>query len=104
VTERYPSKPELQHIEQFKGTQKELIAYLQEIWAYDEWGYVFKEHDNIWELKLHTGGWSGNESIIGALRETIFWILYWQKSERGGHYRFTGDYLTDMAMGKPIPQ
>lgn len=37
---------------------------------------------------LHTGGWSRNEEIILRLSRTMFWILHWQVSKRGGHYIF----------------
>lgn len=41
------------------------------------------------EYRLATGGWSGNESLIGALQENfVFWSLCWQMSERGGLYVF----------------
>ena len=37
-----------------------------------------------------TGGWSGNEEIIGAFQEThLFWTLCWQESKRGGYHKFT---------------
>lgn len=26
--------------------------------------------------------------IIDELEKTIFWFMFWQKSERGGHYYF----------------
>jgi hypothetical protein len=45
------------------------------------------EHDGR-KLELHTGGWSGNEEIISVLQNSMFWVMYWQKSERGGHYYF----------------
>lgn len=36
-----------------------------------------------------TGGWSGNESVIKALRANIlFWALCWRKHTAGGHYSF----------------
>lgn len=75
-----------------------LLDYVQELWSYPERFYWYKkpyiEHyanGNIKYRKLYlsTGGWSGNESIIGSLqRNVMFWIMYWYKSERGGHYWF----------------
>ncbi len=40
-------------------------------------------------FEYHTGGWSGNEDVIAALRQNfLFWSLAWEKSTRGGHYYF----------------
>jgi len=40
-------------------------------------------------FEFHTGGWSGNEEIIGALKDNPnFFLLYWIKTYRGGHYYF----------------
>lgn len=34
-----------------------------------------------------TGGWSGNESIIEAMRENVvLWFMLWESSHRGGKY------------------
>ncbi|MFA5247922.1 MAG: hypothetical protein WCX79_00615 [Candidatus Paceibacterota bacterium] len=66
----------------------DLICMIKSMWAYADIGY-FKYDKNTRELELHTGGWSGNEEIISALEKNkVFWILYWQKTERGGHYYF----------------
>lgn len=36
-----------------------------------------------------TGGWSGCESVIGALQENrIFWFMCWRASLRGGYFEF----------------
>lgn len=43
----------------------------------------------VLRFEYHTGGWSGNEDVIGALRENmLFFSMYWEKSTRGGHYYF----------------
>jgi hypothetical protein len=40
-------------------------------------------------LRLATGGWSGNEDLIGAMMEnTMLWALTWRLSARGGLYIF----------------
>lgn len=42
------------------------------------------------KLMLATGGWSGCEDIISALRDNIlFWETCWKQSTRGGLYKFT---------------
>jgi len=39
-------------------------------------------------VEFITSGWSGNESLIGALQGNFFWMLYWEESRRGGYYKF----------------
>jgi len=40
-------------------------------------------------IKFATGGWSGNEEIIGAMRANYgLWSLYWESSHRGGLHVF----------------
>ena len=39
-------------------------------------------------VELHTIGWSGNESIIAELENTIFWMLKFRAYSTGGHYYF----------------
>jgi hypothetical protein len=103
----YPTDKELESITDLAGRLgekgialkfklKELIETIEGLWAYADCGYFeYEEKDGKWSLQLSTAGWSGNESIIGALKPyplgTLFWVLYWQKSERGGHYYFKGN-------------
>jgi len=47
----------------------------------------YRTFDGVWEIA--TGGWSGNEEIIQALKgNRLFWIMTWQLSKRGGYYEF----------------
>ena len=40
-------------------------------------------------IKFATGGWSGNEEIIGAMRSNYgIWSLLWESSHRGGLHIF----------------
>lgn len=40
-------------------------------------------------LSCSTGGWSGNEDLIDAMRDNVaWWALHWLSSRRGGHYEF----------------
>ena len=54
----------------------------------------FEGYGRVWlpsphHFALATGGWSGNEEIIGALQENhVFWMTYWESSHRGGKYVF----------------
>lgn len=87
--EGYPTEETLAYIENYSGGLNPipLVEFILEAWAYPDYA--------VWNppiLELHTGGWSGNESIIAALEKTMFWALYWQKSERGGHYYFKIDW------------
>jgi hypothetical protein len=93
----YPIEIELKEIETFdieKQPIEHLLDLLEKIWWASEWGFKREIGKNILDspcikLELHTGGWSGNEDIIEALKKTkMFWFLFWQKSERGGHYYF----------------
>ena len=36
----------------------------------------------------HTGGWSGNEDIIGVLQESWMWGWLLERYDAGGHYYF----------------
>lgn len=87
MSNEYPSKGELIFIKNYKFTAKKrfrpLIDYIQKIW---HWLDYMKWKGTT--LELHTGGWSGNEDIIEALQGTDFWLLCWQESKRGGHYKF----------------
>jgi len=89
VTEQYPTDSQLRRIRKWDcvpadGRQK-LMEFVRGIWGYADWGW----HKEGGDYYISTGGWSGNESIIGALsRNFLFWSLSLQSHRAGGHYFF----------------
>lgn len=86
----YPSNEELTKIAlwkiNFKSDFLALMEYIHGLWAYANDGYWEQKGD---VFMISTAGWSGNEEIIAALQENLyFWLVYWQQSTRGGHYIF----------------
>ena len=87
----YPDEEALKAIATFDFGDKflNLPSYLKLIRALWHWDDYFRYNENTGCLELHTGGWSGNESIISALQDhKYFWWVFWYKSKRGGHYWF----------------
>lgn len=87
----YPSKKELNRIKNWPYTDLlGLFKYIEERWMYPEyWDIRDDLSDKIVLVTCSTGGWSGNEDLIGALQQnTMAWALTWQESRRGGHYKF----------------
>jgi hypothetical protein len=85
----YPTEQELEYIRTFDVVDndwEELMKYIQRTcW---EWGKDFFEKQGT-EWIAVTGGWSGNEDVIGALKQNVmFWMLYWEQSNRGGKHVF----------------
>lgn len=94
----YPTEEQLEYIRKFdilKEHPVKLAKYVQEIWHWGEdYCRLYEGKNKIsdtayWKLELHTGGWSGNEEIVYALRENwMFWNVCWFAHHRGGHYYF----------------
>lgn len=86
----YPTESELERVLNWSyDSPQGLVEYLGEIWKYD--GPVIEKKGEGYEVALHTWGWSGNEDIISSLNNSVipnFWMLWWRKSEVGGHYTF----------------
>lgn len=87
-----PTDEALEHLQTFTGSTEELVAYVRSLMhngrtaledATDDFGRPHKR------LTLVTGGWSGCEAVIGTLRETMFQVLFWESSHRGGKHTFT---------------
>lgn len=88
----YPTDEALDHLSSFTGSTEELVAYVRSLMHNgsslledftDDFGAPEKR------LTLVTGGWSGCESVIAALSETMFQVLFWESSNRGGKHTFT---------------
>jgi len=91
----YPTKQQLKAILDFTGSQEDFMKYIDSIWEFE--GFRIKDDKcditgkDIKVCEISTWGWSGNEDIISVIRQTYFWLMNWQKSERGGHYTFEVD-------------
>ena len=84
-SDQYPTDDELEIIRTWKENYKELMDYVCHIWHWSD--MARKVGSNNWTFL--TGGWSGNEEIIEALKQNIlFWTFCWESSVRGGHYKF----------------
>ncbi len=91
-TKGYPEEEELRKMRRWKFEEwqdvLDLLDYVRERWFHPGHGFILKGK-NVLRLKLHTYGWSGSESIIGALMDNaMFWMLFWKSSRRGGHHVF----------------
>lgn len=92
----YPTNESLQAIAEWQGSARDLLDAVGKVWNLRSWGW--EERTVPDELRpgrfarqydISTGGWSGNESLIGAMQEnTMFWLRAWVQSRRGGHYIF----------------
>jgi hypothetical protein len=83
----YPTEDQLQRVEKWDLKDPEgLIAFIHSLWWMPDWGFKIEKKDDVLSVELHTGGWSGNESIIDALQENMIWHFSWETSKRGGHY------------------
>ena len=76
--------------------QKGWFDFIKSIWYMASWGWSEGEADHDWDklkkvyrYNISTAGWSGNETIIRAMRACdMMWDLTWVQSRRGGHYIF----------------
>lgn len=91
----YPTKASLRRIENWPVIPNGYTALLDFIEPiFEERGGLERDGDAV---TLITRGWSGCEDAIGALRNnTMFWMMCWQSSERGGRYKFAAP---EMARG-----
>lgn len=96
-TGKYPSDESLEFIKKYDCVEYSflpLAEFIKEIWWCPDWGYKLsrklKNEEGIYIKKLHLStGWSGNESILYALRKNlVWWSTCFLQHRRGGHYIF----------------
>jgi hypothetical protein len=102
----YPTEEFLEFIKNYIPDSSfpisKFIELLKEVWwISDSLIEVIVDSEQNIELILHTGGWSGNKSIISAILDNMYLthgaMRYYQWNV-GGHYRFKvkdDDYLTN---------
>ena len=95
----YPNEEDLERIRSWEINSNADLKQVFEF-AFDEdvWNHTYgrisgPEVVECLELedryRVSTGGWSGNEDVIGALQENVVWWLFaWHQHTRGGHYVF----------------
>jgi hypothetical protein len=93
--EGYPTEEYLQFIRDYEPTKlpiMEMVSIICENWYYGDWGWRLKrKYRGIRKLELHTGGWSGNEDIIAAIKSNIYLTHFTMRHvawETGGHFYF----------------
>jgi hypothetical protein len=73
----YPAEETLEIIKQWDmnpSTMKDLMAFIASAWHWDD--MARETSPGLWVFA--TGGWSGNESLISALKQSQAWhILFW---------------------------
>jgi len=94
--EGYPTNECLEYLSDHDNfsSPHEIIDLLDEIWWMPDWGitrkgaHTDKFKRRVFTYYISTGGWSGNESIINALKKNFMFWHYWRESRAGGHYKF----------------
>ena len=99
----YPSDETLRDISYwytFNGyTPKEFLQFCEGAFNknYGSWQIVKNFNNDLLNdkpfdaLRIATGGWSGNESIIFQMEKTIFWSVLWRASVCGGLFILDAD-------------
>lgn len=91
----YPTETILEWIALFPYDRpvEELLNVVYQLWDYKDYTFKVEEVErlrkNVLYLHISTFGYSGNKSIIEALKKNFtFWAVHWYSSTRGDHYVF----------------
>lgn len=84
--DEYPTARELQRIRNCPVMDKaEWFEAVRAAWSH-AYGQMSTDGRRV---ELVTGGWSGNEEVIGVMHECpALWLMTWVMSRRGGYYEF----------------
>lgn len=84
----YPTDDALDRLENFAGTPHQYIEFAMAMYSgYGNISIVDKDNDfgrPIKQVRIVTGGWSGNESVVSVIERSMFSLAYWYLSKRGG--------------------
>jgi len=87
----YPDEESLKKIKEWDILENGVFGLLNIVKENTKWAdrQIERRGKRVVYYTYHTGGWSGNEHVINALMGNfLFRSLYWEKTERGGHYYF----------------
>ena len=75
---------------------------IKSLWWAADWGWTefdgSDDGDPIRVYQISTGGWSGNESLLEAMRDNfVCWSMTFYSMRRGGHYEFRIPRLVELA-------
>lgn len=84
----YPTDAALAKVKSWEYDQERgwnpLLCFVEDLWRYQG----FFRREDFWAFAI-TGGWSGNEDLIGALQGNYaFWGMSWSFSSAGGFHAF----------------
>jgi len=116
----YPSDDDLTRIKEWRvewlndGTHPlygPWFAFIKSLWWMPEWGWSEKDgYDKDYDrpvriYRISTGGWSGNEDLLGAMENNfINWTQTFVQMRRGGHYIFHAPRLNNTKPDAETPQ
>lgn len=94
--EGYPTDEWLQYIKNYKPDESlpllRFVEIIQDGWWMSDWGFkLHRKYKGKRKLELHTGGWSGNEEIISAIKSNMWLTQFHMRCvmwRTGGHYYF----------------
>ena len=89
--DNYPDEVSLKEIKEWDILKHGVQGLLDLIEDNTHWKdrQIHQTGKRVIRYEYHTGGWSGNEDVIDALRHNfLFWSMFWEKTTKGGHYYF----------------